>query len=111
MEHEVMRQLQACVAQGRWRMSYHALKRCDERGFEVREVLKALAKGEIIESYPEDLRGASYLVLGRGPDDEHLHIVCSIDSEGYLVIITVYKPEKPKWVNERTRGVRIDEDE
>ena len=111
MKCEFMRKLQACIAQRRWRISYHASKRCDERGFEVREVLKALAEGEIIETYPEDLRGASCLILGRGPNDEPLHIVCSMDSEGYLVIITVYRPEKPKWIDERTRGVKIDEDE
>lgn len=96
-------QIQKCIEKGKWRISYHALKRCDARGIDTEDVLAAIAGGEILEDYPKDPRGASCLVLGHIPAGEPLHVVCSIDKEGWVIIITVYRPGEPKWISERTR--------
>lgn len=52
--------------------------------------------GEIIEDYPEDARGHSCLMLGRGRDDRAIHVVCAPKSE-YLAIITAYLPDPDQW--------------
>ncbi|MEW6274837.1 MAG: hypothetical protein AB1556_06945 [Bacillota bacterium] len=43
------------------------------------------------------------MVLGYIGPGKPMHAVCGIDPLGTLIIITVYFPESPKWINERTR--------
>ncbi len=51
--------------------------------------------GEVIEDYPEDARGHSCLILGRG-EGRYIHVVCSPKAE-YLAIITTYLPAPEQW--------------
>ena len=55
---------------------------------EIRDVIE---RGEIIENHPEDARGHSCLMLGRGEFKRPIHIVCA-HKEDYLAIITAYIP-------------------
>lgn len=91
------------IARGRWRISDHALQRCDERDLDAGDLVGCLVEGEVLEDYPDDPRGHSCLVLCRLSDGSSLHVVCGTDSDDWLVIITAYRPEGPKWVDERTR--------
>ena len=101
MDIEQIRQL---VNQGSWEFSLHALKQMDAREIRASSVLEALCTGEVLEDYPNDSRGASCLVLGY-PASGALHVVCGTrDNGSKLVIITVYRPEPPRWIDERTRG-------
>ena len=52
--------------------------------------------GEVIEDYPEDLRGHSCLILGFGQSNRPIHIVCAPKNE-YLAIITAYLPDSLQW--------------
>jgi hypothetical protein len=61
-----------------------------------------LRSGEIIEEYPNDQRGESCLILGYA-DETPIHIVCGWRGEK-VVIITVYIPKFPKFINPKTRG-------
>jgi len=65
------------------------------------EVRKVVFEGEIIEDYPEDVRGYSYLVLGFGDEERALHVVCAPKDE-YLAIITAYIPNQEQWGNNFT---------
>ena len=67
------------------------------------EVHGVIDEGEVIEDYPEDVRGHSCLMLGYGDGGWAIHIVCSPKDE-YLALITAYLPEKDEWSNDfRTR--------
>jgi len=69
------------------------------------DVRKVIEEGEIIEDYPEDTRGHSCLILGRGRgrDGRPIHIVCAPKDE-YLAIITAYIPDEAQWSKDfRTR--------
>ena len=57
----------------------HALSQMNrpDRLIEPLEVRNVIFKGEIIEDYPEDARGHSCLMLGKGIDDRPIHVVCS----------------------------------
>ena len=60
------------------------------------EVEVVIRTGEIIEDYPEDVRGHSCLMLGFGQDDRAIHVVCAPKDE-YLAIITAYLPDPDQW--------------
>ncbi|HOE11430.1 MAG TPA: DUF4258 domain-containing protein [bacterium] len=60
------------------------------------EVAIAIRSGEIVEDYPEDVRGHSCLMMGVGQEDRPVHIVCSPKTD-YLAIITAYLPDTYRW--------------
>ncbi|MCJ7435101.1 MAG: DUF4258 domain-containing protein [Anaerolineales bacterium] len=85
-----------------YQISMHA---DDERladGLTIAELEMALLDYEIIESYPEDPRGESCLILGF-VDEKPVHVVCGRNRAGHLVLITVYIPTMPKWKDPYTR--------
>lgn len=67
------------------------------------DVRKVLEEGEIIEDYPEDIRGHSCLMLGTSADGRPIHVVCAPKDE-YLAVITAYIPDEAQWSKDfRTR--------
>jgi Domain of unknown function (DUF4258) len=60
------------------------------------EVRRAVSRGEVIEEYPEDARGHSYLVLGFGDGGRRIHVVCA-PKPNFLAIITAYLPDPSEW--------------
>ncbi len=65
------------------------------------EIEKTLLKGSIIEKYSKNPRGESCLVASK-----KLHVVCGFRGKR-LLIITVYKPKSPTWINWKTRSKEI----
>lgn len=51
--------------------------------------------GDLIEDYPEDARGHSCLMHGKGLG-RNVHVVCS-PKEDFLAIITAYLPSERVW--------------
>ena len=60
------------------------------------EVRRVVEHGEVVEDYPEDRRGHSCLLLGRGDGGRPIHVVCAPKDE-YLAIITAYLPSPRSW--------------
>jgi hypothetical protein len=67
------------------------------------EVERVIAEGEIVEDYPEDVRGPSRLMLGSS-EGRPIHVVCSPKDE-YLAIITAYVPDPSQWSPDFRRRV------
>ncbi|MDD4888804.1 MAG: DUF4258 domain-containing protein [Phycisphaerae bacterium] len=67
-----------------------------DRMITTAEVRSAVEAGDLIEDYPEDARGHSCLLLGRGENGRPIHVVCS-PKEDFLAIITAYVPEASEW--------------
>ncbi len=61
----------------------------------AQEVRRVVLQGEMIEDYPEDVRGHSCLMSGTGANRK-VHVVSSPKS-GYLAVITAYLPEPREW--------------
>jgi len=82
------------VIEGRYGYSGHAERERELDMIHTWELEDALRNGEVIENYPDDPRGASFLVLGFcGP--KPIHAVCTIKTEPEeLFLITVYDPSK-----------------
>ncbi len=60
------------------------------------DIRSVIFDGEIIENYPEDVRGHSCLMLGLDDGTRAIHLVCSPKDE-YLAIITAYLPDADEW--------------
>ena len=65
------------------------------------QVEQALLDGEILEQYPDTGRGESCLIVGFA-GDVPIHVACGWRGDD-LVIITVYIPRPPKFVDPWTR--------
>jgi hypothetical protein len=79
----------------------HAIRQMarPERMITAAEVRRAVVAGEMIEDYPEDVRGHSCLMLGVGAGGRAVHVVCS-PKDLYLAVITAYLPEPHQWDTE-----------
>ncbi len=67
-----------------------------ERMLSPKEVVGVVNNGEVIEDYPHDSRGHSYLMLGHGDRGRPIHVLCSPKVD-YLAIITAYLPDPTRW--------------
>jgi hypothetical protein len=76
----------------------HALNKmnAEEEVISSGEVRQVVFEGEIIEDYPEDVRGHSCLMLAFTEKGRSVHIVCA-PKKDYLGIITAYVPTEEKW--------------
>ena len=75
----------------------HAIRQMakPDRMITTAEIRMVIETGEIIEDYPNDVRGHSCLILG-GANLRPLHIVCA-PKDDYLAIITAYLPSDQEW--------------
>ncbi len=69
----------------------------------IKEVEEAILNGKILESYKNDKRGESCLVVGFTNLGKPIHIVCGTKNKN-LVFITIYIPTPPKFINLYERG-------
>ena len=79
----------------------------DERiadGLTVSRLEFVLSQCKIVEQYPDDPRGESCLAAGFTPDRVPVHVVCGRNPSGHLIVITVYIPTMPKWIDPYTRN-------
>lgn len=84
--------------------SQHAEIGRREDGLTFAQVEEALLNGRVLEGYPDTGRGVSCLVVGFSGDTP-IHAVCGWRGEK-LVLITVYIPRPPKFIDAYTRGGR-----
>lgn len=73
-----------------------------DRMINTNEVINVIKNGQIIEDYPEDVRGHSCLLCGRVTSNRSIHVVCS-PKEEYLAIITAYLPNAEEWNDDFTQ--------
>jgi len=93
------------VLNNEYDLSLHAHNERQEEQITIEEIEKVLLKGGIIEQYPNDPRGESCLI-GGVVLKKSLHVVCGI--RGYrLLIITVYSPKPPVWIDFKTRAKEL----
>lgn len=97
-------QIHEKVERRQYRLTGHAERERESDKIAVQEIEEALSsnKAEVIENYPEDVRGRSCLIMGFTKGEKPLHIVCGLGQD-YLIIITVYRPDQKQWINWRHR--------
>ena len=91
------------LADGRYVLSRHALRRIVERDISKDEIREAGALVEMIEFYPDDKYSPSALLLGFTRSGRPLHLQVSLVETDETKIITVYSPDASEWLDYRTR--------
>lgn len=91
------------VYRDRMRLSDHALREAHKESLRARDVFYAIFNGRVLEHYQDRRR---VLIVGPLPEqlDLQVHVVCDYTDAKELVAVTVYVPDRPKWVNEVVRG-------
>ncbi len=89
------------VRQREYVYSSHADTERQDDNLTLAQVEAAILNGEILEQYPDTGRGESCLIVGFA-EDTPVHIVCGWRGDD-IVVITVYIPGLPKFINPWTR--------
>jgi len=97
---EVFRRL---VREGRYRLTLHAESEREADHITAREIRDALLSdhAEIIEDYPDDPRGPSFLMLGFTHEGQPIHFVCA--ASDVAIVITLYRPDPDHWTDWKVR--------
>jgi len=82
-------------------ISNHARVRMFQRNISTDDIRRIIEYGEIIEDYPEDEPCPAALLLGF-TEGRPCHVVIA-QCEDHARVITVYIPEKDKWIDNRIR--------
>lgn len=79
-------------------------------GLQAKDLEEAICRDapEILEIYPDDVRGPACLVLGWADLARPLHVVVGYGSmqDAEIEVVTVYEPDERQWVNYRVRRPR-----
>ena len=85
------------MPQARLVFRLHAVQRMFQRAISESDVRAVLARGETIETYPEDEPYPTRLVLGWG-GARPLHVVVADNvSMNETIVVTVYEPDLATW--------------
>jgi len=99
--------VKALVRQKRYKTSHHAEVEREAEAITIDDIKTSILNGELLEDYPDDPRGHSCLMLGTTEDGRPLHVVLTILTPvEEVLIITVYIPTMPKWLDPRARAPR-----
>ena len=99
----LIKDLRTKFARGEFEFSKHAVDQTIFREISVKEIRDAARKGEVIEDYPDDKYGPSYLVFGLTKKSRPLHIHCSHPSRYLVKVITIYEPDPDRWLDYKHR--------
>ena len=84
-------EIRKSVAAERFEFSKHAVDQSILRRISVQELREAIARGEVIEDYPEDKYGPSCLIFGRTAAGRPLHVQCSCPWRSLVKVVTTYE--------------------
>jgi hypothetical protein len=86
----ILQRLRQKVIDRAYYLSSHADEEMHDDQLERRDVENAILKGRIHKRLARDPRGPRYRLEGPALDDRVLHVVCRLDENNDLRIITVY---------------------
>ena len=95
------------IRSGQFELSEHAVEQSSIRHISLSEVREAIEDSEVIEDYPSDKYGPSCLILGFTRLKRPLHIQCSYPSRPLIKIITLYEPDRLRWINFKMRKENV----
>ena len=94
--------IQEKIENGRFRLSLHAELEAETDNLNIAQIVEAILNGKILEQYDDTGRGHSCLIVGF-TDEVPIHIVCGMRDDN-VIIVTVYEPGPPKFLDPWTRG-------
>jgi hypothetical protein len=96
---EILRRIQALVLGGDVRVSDHGYDELDEDGILAADALDGIASAELIEDYPNRVRGPSVLTLQVDARGRPIHVVWALPAgeRRPAVLVTAYRPDPALW--------------
>lgn len=86
------------------RITDHADEEAEADQLTFDEIYFSVFHGEIIEDYPTDEPYPSCLIYGQTFSGDPIHSVWAYNERnGWVVLITVYRPDPNMWINWRER--------
>ncbi len=95
---KILDHIKKLINNGYYDVKLHTRERMIERNIRIKEVKEAIENGMIIEEYVDDKPLPSYLIYGKTLELRPIHVVVGVDEE-VAAIITVYEPDKYKWID------------
>jgi hypothetical protein len=87
--------------ENKFRYTKHGTEQRINRHITGEDIKQAILTGEIIENYPTDKYGPSYLVYGKTDMGRPLHVQIALLP--IISIVTVYEPYPEQWIDNRIR--------
>jgi hypothetical protein len=86
------------------RITDHADEEAEADQLTFDEIYFSVLHGEIIEDYPTDEPYPSCLIYGQTFSGDPIHSIWAYNERnGWVVLITVYRPDPNMWINWRER--------
>lgn len=102
----MIEQIRKKIQSGQFEFTRHAVDQSILRRISVQELQEAIVNAEIIEDYPEDKYGPSYLILGFTIKGRPLHFQCSYPTCPLVKIVTLYEPTPNEWIEFKGRRIQ-----
>jgi hypothetical protein len=91
--------VQALVARGGVRISFHGYEELEADGVQVHDIVNGLGDAVVVEDYPTYAKGPCVLVLEHDGSNRPIHVVWGIPAgqDSPAVVVTAYRPDPAKW--------------
>lgn len=96
---ERLETIRALIASGEVRISEHGYDELADDRLTVEEALAGVHEATMVETYPENPRSPSLLLLQKDREGFPIHVVWGIP-RGYnspVVLVTAYRPDPERW--------------
>ncbi len=101
-----IKKINEAIRNGRVRITDHADEEAESDQLTFDEIYFSVVNGEIIENYPDDKPYPSCLVYGQNFQGDPIHSVWAFNEKSlWVVLITVYRPDKARWIDWRERKI------
>jgi hypothetical protein len=102
---EIFHRILELVARREVVMSDHGYDELAADGILVRDILRGVSEGKVVEEYPTYYKGPCVLVLQRDHEGRPVHVVWGIPSEAVspAVVVTAYRPDASRWTEDFLR--------
>ncbi len=90
----ILRRLRQKVIDRDYYLSSHADEEMQDDWLERADVENAILEGEVQKKLTHDPRGIRYRIEGPAIDGRRIHVVCRLDEDDRLRVITVYALER-----------------